>query len=134
MRVLDTNLFVRAIANDHSQHSPQSRAMFTRLASGDEEATTCEAVIAEVVFVLSSAMYRFSRTEVQLLFGGYLAVRGLRLENKGRYLRALQLFAQSKMHFVDCVLVAHAETDATPTVISYDRDFDRIPGIRREEP
>lgn len=108
--------------------------MFTRLASGEEEATTCQAVIAEVVFVLSSSMYRFSRTEVQLLFGGYLAVRGLRLEHKGRYLRALQLFAESKMHFVDCVLVAHAEADEDGAIISYDREFDRIPGIQREEP
>ena len=38
------------------------------------------------------------------------------------------------LDFVDALLVAYREHEPLPTVISFDQEFDRVPGITREAP
>ena len=60
-----------------------------------------------------------------------LGLDGLKLPNWGIYFRALALYASVKPDFVDCLEVAHMERLKLPTIASFDRDFDRIPGARQ---
>ena len=61
-------------------------------------------------------------------------MRGVQLKFKRRYLRALDLYATTTLDFVDALLVAYAERRVPPVVVSYDQDFDKIPGIQRRAP
>jgi predicted nucleic-acid-binding protein len=59
----------------------------------------------------------------------------LRLDHKVAVLEALQLYGSTRLHFVDCLCVAHARREAFPhAVYSYDQDLESFPGIRRLEP
>lgn len=136
MRVLDANIFLRYLTADDPLKSAASRALLERVHRQEEQATTVEVIIAEVVYVLSSPrLYRLSRQEIRDRLQPLLVVRGLHLEHKGTVLRALDLYAShSRLDFEDALIVAHMERQGLHELISYDRDFDRIPGIVRIEP
>jgi len=57
-----------------------------------------------------------------------------KIPHKASCIRALELWAASRLDFPDALLIAHMEHTGASTVVSFDRDFDRIPGITRREP
>jgi predicted nucleic acid-binding protein len=56
------------------------------------------------------------------------------VRNRRNVLRALDLFANTRLHFGDALVVAAMEQDGATTVYSFDHGFDQIPGITRIEP
>jgi len=56
------------------------------------------------------------------------------LRGKRRYHDAFALFVDRNVSFADAFHAVLARHLDPPEVISYDRDFDTIPGIRRLEP
>ena len=55
MRFLDTNVILRYLTKDDEAKAEASYRLFQRVKRGDEEVLTCEAVVSEVVYVLSKA-------------------------------------------------------------------------------
>jgi len=54
-----------------------------------------------------------------------LSIRGIVLSNKGVLLRALQLYADKKIDFVDALLASLALEDEVE-VVTFDKDFRRV--------
>ena len=136
MRILDTNVFIRAITDDDARASGLAQALFRRLEHEERHALVTEAVVAEVVYVLSSrVLYGFSREEVHSKLGYLLSLPGIVVENRSRCIRALDLFVeQRQLSYVDA-LVATAAMEQTPSeVYSFDLGFDRVDGLTRLEP
>lgn len=137
MKFLDANVILRYLTRDDEAKAEACFALFQRVKQGAEEVFTCEAIVAEVVYVLSSprAPYRLNHEEIRVRLLPILALRGFRLPQKRVYLRALDVFASSPfLDFEDAVAVAHMERRGIRELLSYDRDFDRIPGFKRGEP
>ncbi len=135
MTFIDANVLLRFLTGDAPESAERCRALFQRVEQGDEAVTTCEAVIAEVVYVLASAkLYGLPRAQILALLRPLLILRGFHLPQRSIVLRALDLFAsQPRLDIADALLAAHAEARGA-TVTSFDRDLDRVPGIRRLEP
>ena len=135
MRFLDANVILRYLTRDNPDHSQRAYAFLQRVETGEIAATTTDAVIAEVVYVLSSkALYNVPRAEIQTRLVALLTPKGLRLPAKGVYVRALEVYATTNLDFVDALLVAHVERTKDTTLVSFDRGYDRLPTVRREEP
>jgi predicted nucleic acid-binding protein len=137
MRFVDTNIFIRYLTQDHPARGPAALALFQRVRAGTEALTTCETIIAEVVYVLSSrgAGYGLSPADIRARFLPVLRLRGLKLPQKRTVLRALDLYAQHPtLDFEDLLAIAHMERLGIRDLVSYDLDFDRVPGISRHEP
>jgi predicted nucleic acid-binding protein len=136
VKFLDANVFIRVLTKDDPVKAAASLALLERLDSGDDEAVTCEAVIAEVVYVLTSLVtFRLTHEEVRNRFKPLLELRGLRIEHKTSYLRALDLYASAPyLDIEDAIIVAHMEREGWTELVSYDRDFDRVSGPVRAEP
>ena len=137
MRFVDTNVFLRYLTGDDEIKAQACYELFQRVNQGEEELFTCEAIVSEVVYVLSStrAPYRLSHDEIRARLVPILTLRGLRLPQKRVYLEALDLYASSPyLDFEDALAVAHMQRQGIAEIVSYDRDFDRIAGIRRIEP
>ena len=137
MRFVDTNVFLRYLTGDDEIKAQACYELFQRVNQGEEELFTCEAIVSEVVYVLSStrAPYRLSHDEIRARLVPILTLRGLRLPQKRVYLEALDLYASSPyLDFEDALAVAHMQRQGITEIVSYDRDFDRIAGIRRTEP
>lgn len=135
MRFLDANVILRYLTRDHPDHSQRAYAFLQRVEAGEIEVTITEAVIAEVVHVLSSkTLYNVSRTDIQDQLVATLTLKGMRLRAKGTYIRALDIYATTNLDFVDALLVAQVEQTKDAVVVSFDRDYDKTPSVTREEP
>ena len=137
MRFLDTNVILRYLTSDDEAKAEACYRLFQRVKDAEEEVVTCEAIVTEVVYVLSSprAPYRLSHEEVRERLMPILTLRGLKLGQKRTYLHALDLYASSPfLDFEDALAIAHMARLGVTEIVSYDRDFDRIAGLRRAEP
>lgn len=137
MRFLDTNVVLRYLTRDDEAKAESCYRLFQRVQSGEEELYTCEAIVTEVVYVLSSsrAPYRLSHEEIRSRLVPILTLRGLRLPQKRIYLQALDLYAALPfLDFEDALAAAHMEQRGITEIVSYDKDFDRLPGVGRVEP
>lgn len=137
MRFLDANVILRYLTRDDEAKAHACYELFQRVKQGVEELLTCEAIVTEVVYVLSSprAPYRLGHEEIRARLLPILTLRGLRLPQKRAYLRALDLYAASSfLDFEDALAVAHMERRGMNELLSYDMDFDRVPAIKRMEP
>lgn len=135
MRFLDANVILRYLTKDHPDHCQRAYAFLQRVEAGEIEATITEAVIAEVVQVLSSkVLYNVPRTEIQERLVAVLTLKGMRLRAKGTYIRAFDIYATTNLDFVDALLVAQVEQTKDAVVVSFDRDYNKIASVTREEP
>jgi predicted nucleic acid-binding protein len=136
MRYLDANIFLRYLTRDDPTKARACYALFQRLKTGEETATTCEAVITEVVYVLSArAHYNLAHDDVRARLAPLLAVRGLKIPHKRVYFRALDLYATYPfLDFEDAVLAAHMDRTKDTELYSYDTDFNQLPAVTRMDP
>ena len=137
MRFLDTHVILRYLIRDDDAKAQACYELFRRAQRGEEELTTCEAIVAEAVYVLSSPRlpYRLNPEEIRARLLPILTLRGLKLPRKRVCLRALDIYASSAfLDFEDALAVAHMEQRGITEIVSYDRDFDRVAGVRRTEP
>ncbi len=132
---LDTNVILRYILQDHPDFSPRTNGLFDDVLAGRIQLVTSEAVITEVVHVLASAaLYGLPRVDIRSHLQGLLALPSLRVAERTSVLRALDVYATVNIDFVDALTVAHMEREAIVTVVSFDRDFDKVESVRRREP
>jgi predicted nucleic acid-binding protein len=95
MRFVDANIFLRAITEADPIKAEACKALLRCVDGGEEEITTCEAVISEGVSVLlSPRIYGLDRREIRARLSPLLRMRGLRLARKHLYLEALDIYAQ----------------------------------------
>lgn len=134
LRLVETNVFLRHILADHAEHSPRATAYVARIERGDLIVRTSDTIIFETVFTLEK-FYIVPRAEIRDAVLPLLALRGIRLPGKRAYRRVFDLYVtRPSLSFADCyhaVLVARLRL---PAIVSFDRGFDRVPGIIREEP
>ncbi|HID62013.1 MAG TPA: PIN domain-containing protein [Anaerolineae bacterium] len=135
MQFIDANVFIRHLSRDAPEKAQACFELFHKAQRGEITLTTSEAVIAEVVYVLSSKqLYNLPRGEIRKLLYPLLSLPGLKLTHRKIYLRALDLYAAYPLDFGDALIVAQMERQKVSELHSYDRDFDQIAGISRLEP
>ena len=92
MRFVDTNVFVRYLTFDDEDKFADCQSLFLLVENGQETLTTCESVIAEVVYVLSSSRtgYAMPRDEIVTRFIPVLSLTGLDRPQQTRLPRGTQ--------------------------------------------
>lgn len=137
--LLDANIFLRYLVDPTTpeldrQHQLVSK-LFLSLADQSTVATVTKTTLSEVFFVLTSPkIYAFSPADAVALMRPLIALRGLKLPGREVVELALDLYVSyPALGFDDCLLAAHSLTSDVP-VCTFDRHFDRIPGLRRIEP
>ncbi|MCG3776180.1 MAG: tRNA(fMet)-specific endonuclease VapC [Nitrospira sp.] len=135
MQFIDANVILRFITGDQAEMAARAYRLFESVRDGSTEVTICEAVVAECVHVLSSRInYNLPRSAIREHLMNILALEGLTLPNKPTYYEALDLFVAHNIDFVDALNVAHMNRLGITEILSFDRDFDRVPNITRVEP
>ncbi len=114
MRIVDANVILRYLLQDNEKYSPQA----IEIIDNSEVYTTTE-VIAEVIYVLIK-VYELPRNSVAqkllLLFEKEIVLH----KNNDIIIRALQIFLDTKLDFVDCVLLSYHIIDQDE-IISFDK-------------
>lgn len=126
---------MRLLSADDPEKQERTLDLFERAQSGEIDLLTSEAIVAETVFVLTSArLYAASRETVAQSLLALLSIQSVHMDNKEVILAALQRFGASRFAFADCLCIEHARRRTAGMVFTYDRGFDRVPDIRRLEP
>ena len=131
--LIDTNVFVRHLTQDHADYSPKASAFLARIERGELSANAAEIGIFEAVFTLERA-YRASKASIREGLLPLIDMPALLLSGKQRLRRAFELYVDRNMSFGDAYHVALMEQLGIEEIASFDRDFDRVPGVRRVEP
>jgi len=133
MRFIDTNIFLRYLTGDDVKKATESLRLLKKIESNEEKVTTSSLVIFETIFTLGS-FYKVSREEIRDLLLPILRLRGLRLENKEIFEKALEIYSVNKISFADIYNSCLMESQGIKEIYSYDEDFDKISEIKRIEP
>ena len=124
----DANLILRLLTGKPTEQADQAEALMLRAERGEVRLWICSIVVAEVVWVLTSA-YGFSTTASAEAVLGFLSCDGLIVDEGPVVLASLQTMTETSVDFADAYLAVRARLSGLP-VASFDRDFDRL-GVER---
>jgi len=127
-RLVDTNLIVRYLVQDHEKHAQAAGKLFDACDRGDVVIVVLPVVLAECVFVLES-FYEHSRGNIASALGTLISSPGVEINEAAIYLDALERYRKTKVHFVDCIIAANASAKNT-SVATFDRDFRKFADVR----
>ena len=130
--ILDTNLLIRFLRNDHPAMSSAAAELFLQSASGKVELYLDPTIVAETAFVLIS-FYKQSQPEVADAIRDLITGCRLKVPLEEITLDALERFKAQPVDFPDALVAAIAAHQGVP-VASFDRDFDRFKDVKRFEP
>ncbi len=114
MNFLDANYFLRWLGEPTTDidvtRNSTATALFAQIQAGTVEATTSEAILAEVAFVLTSKHHYGLSAEIAAAYlAATVRMTGLKLApgRKRLYLRALEIWGERpRLGFVDSLTVA----------------------------
>jgi predicted nucleic acid-binding protein len=131
--VLDTNVLIRHLVNDHPDHSPRSSRLIARIQSGEVRAIAPPTVFFETNYILRDK-YGLTRAEVIDILGPLVSWRSLEIADRRSLVRAFELYGEHNISFADAYHVALAEREEPPQLMSFDRALSRISTTQRIEP
>jgi len=129
-RLVDTNLIVRYLVQDHEKHARAAGRLFEACDRGDLVIVVLSAVLSECVFVLES-FYQQAREDIASALGTLISSRGVEINELAIHLDALARYGRTKVHFVDCLIAATASAEDT-AIATFDQDFRKLGNVRVE--
>jgi len=129
-RLVDTNIIVRHLVSDHEKHAKIADDLFAACDRGEITLVILPVVLAECLYVLKS-FYQHGRADVARVLSVLIESPGIELSDLTVHIDALGRYAKSKLHYVDCVIAAHAVAEKIP-VATFDADFKKFTDVRVE--
>jgi predicted nucleic acid-binding protein len=129
-RLIDTNLIVRYLVQEHEKHARAAEKLFDACDRGELVIAVLPVVLAECVFVLDS-FYARPRADISSALATLISSPGVEISDTAVHLDALKRYGQTKIHFVDCLIAATAAAQNTP-VATFDHDFRKFADVRVE--
>jgi predicted nucleic-acid-binding protein len=114
-KLVDANVILRYLLRDDETLFQKASEVLDKVRIGKEKAVILESVLAECVYVLLK-LYGVDRTTIADKLGGLLHYKGVANTDKKDLLDSLNLFAQTRLSFVDCLLCAKSKNNAMPLV------------------
>ncbi|MBI2321629.1 MAG: PIN domain-containing protein [Chloroflexi bacterium] len=132
---VDTDVLIRLLTGDDPQKQAAAVALFEQVEAGMLRVAAPDTVIADAVYVLASPrLYHLPRAEIRDLLTPLVRLPGLRVRNRRALLRALDLYARTRLDFGDAFIVATMWALRSSVIYSYDAHFDRLPNVTRRVP
>lgn len=108
MEIVDANVIVRYLLNDHEQHSKDAVSILEK-----KEVNIPFEVLAEVVYVLEK-VYKIPRKQIEQALTILLEYPNIQTNNKDIFFNSIHIYATLNIDFVDSLLVAYNnQTGAT---------------------
>jgi uncharacterized protein len=131
--LLDTNIFLRHLRQDHPDFSRRATAYLEAIARGEWTVETSLPVVFETVYTLQR-FYREPKAAIRDNLLPLLELPGIRLPNKHRIRRTFALYVDYNLSLADAYQAALVLEQGHPALVSFDRNYDRVPGVPRIEP
>jgi predicted nucleic-acid-binding protein len=106
--LLDTNVIIRYLLEEETEHGKSARDIFNKIESGVIKAIILDAVFTECVYILEK-VYKVPKSLIAENLTGLLQYKGLNMDNKAELIRSLEYYHDTNLHIVDCLLAANAQ-------------------------
>jgi len=106
---LDTNYILRYLLNDNEKTATLAEEVILH-----KEVHIANEVWAEVVYVLEG-VYDLEKEKISTVLRALIQADNIHVIDKYNLVKALEIFAQKKLDFVDCLLCAYAGVDEVYT-------------------
>lgn len=130
---LDTNILLRHLMQDVPDQSARCTAYLQRVERGEIQVRTADTVIFETVFTLQRT-YKLPKADIAAALLPIIDLPGIVLPNKRRFRTAFDLFVNLNLPFGDAYHAALMQSLKLTEIVTFDREFNRVPGITRQEP
>lgn len=130
--LLDTNILLDFILKRSPQRVKKIRTFLTENYV-DSQFFVSIVIIAEIIWVLKS-FYKRSRTETVSILEKILKTNQIKIcecESENVIEKTLNNYKKYNISFVDAYLGALYSTGNYKSVVTFDNDFNKIPGIKR---
>ncbi|HZQ98917.1 MAG TPA: PIN domain-containing protein [Chloroflexota bacterium] len=133
MALIDTNVLLRHLLQDHADHSPRATALLQRVERGELRVDMTATVVFETVFVLDRRA-RLPRAAIRDAVLPIVELPAVLLPGKQLVREAFEFYVRLNIPFADAYHAAVGRALDPPRVIAFDRHFNRVPGLVRIEP
>ena len=123
---IDSNLILRYLWGDPGSEKTE------KLLKSKKKFLLTDVTIAEIVWVLVS-FYKWDRLSIAEVITALINLESI-IVDRELFLITLKLFKTYNVDFIDAYLAANVIKEGKGSIYSLDRDFDKIPGIKRMEP
>ncbi|MBI3970040.1 MAG: PIN domain-containing protein [Chloroflexi bacterium] len=130
---MDAHVILRYLTDAPADQAEHAARLFEAVAAGRAAILVEDVVLAEVVWTLAS-FYRRPKSEIASLLLTLLADDSVHNPDRETLQLALALFDANTLDFAGALLAARVLQTGNRDIYSFDRDFDRVPGITRREP
>ena len=121
--LIDTNVILRYLLNDHKRFSHKAKAFMQDVAKGIKKAELQSVVVVECVYVMEK-FYEIPKNEIVDKLSRILNFKGIVNADKSGILAALVKHENSSADIVDCILAAKSSPQCV--IVSFDKDFKRL--------
>lgn len=132
-KFVDTNIFLRYLTKDDPTKYDRCRELFKRALEGKIILASSGMVIAELIWTLLS-YYKVSKADVIEKVSIIVATESLHISDKDIIADALVLYGRKNIDYIDAYNAVFMKYHGYGEIYSYDRDFDLVEEIKREEP
>jgi len=130
---VDTNVFIDIVMKRDEKRFRQCSRFFQKVKLNKIKAVTGNVVLAELIWTLKS-FYGIGKEEIARRIKSIIKLRGIKLVDNYDSLRAIDLYQSKSIKYIDALIASIRPIQEKKwTVVSFDKDFDRI-GVNRKEP
>jgi predicted nucleic-acid-binding protein len=133
MIFIDTNIFLRYFEKEDEMTYRKTERLFTEIVNGSITGISTSLVIAEVVWILDK-FYNWEKEEICNNINLILSTPNIIFKERAILLEAINKYAERNMSFIDAYDYSYMKANKVDEIYSLDRDFDKLPDIKRLKP
>lgn len=133
MIFIDTNIFLRYFEREDELVYRKIEKLFKEIVSGRISGISTSLVIAEVVWVLEK-IYNWDKMEICNNIELILNTPNIKFKERNILVKAIDLYREKNIDFIDVYNYSFMKSNDIDGIYSFDRDFDKLPDIERQEP
>ena len=127
-KLLDANIIIRFLVSDDPNKANRVEKL---LAGQNNKNILVDIVVAEIIWVLGS-YYQFDKSSIIESLKALIHYKSI-VCNKTLLESALTLWEKYNISFIDAYLISVAKLKSL-NIYSYDVKFDKVDGVKRQEP
>jgi predicted nucleic-acid-binding protein len=109
--LVDTNVILRYLLQDDAALFQKASALLEKVKTGQEKVIILESVLTECVYVLLK-VYRINRPAIADSLRTLFHYKGIANPDKLDLIDSIDIFSQTNLSFVDCILCAKSRNNA----------------------
>ena len=129
---IDTNIFLRTLLKDEEKTFKDCLKFLIEIKKGKIRAFTSNLVLAEITWTLLK-FYKFPKEKIIKGLSSILKLKNLRIVDDFDSFLALEIYERFPIKFIDALIASNPKIFKKEiTIVSYDKDFDKIKVLRKE--